>query len=95
MNTNAISTTDAATAIIDEMSADDRAAFAANRRDWADGIGQWSSWGPGEQWEHLSLADVMDEIESILADATGHECTSTTTPDGHGAYCADCGETLC
>lgn len=23
-----------------------------------------------------------------------HECLSVTTPDGHGAYCAVCGETL-
>lgn len=36
----------------------------------------------------------MNQLSPWVDPEGGHVCRSTTTPDGHGAYCAVCGETL-
>jgi hypothetical protein len=47
--------------------------------------------GPFESRD-AAIADARENAPDDASD--GHACVSTPTPDGHGAYCRICGETL-
>jgi hypothetical protein len=68
----------------------------------AGAIDGWVEWqAHADDWREkaLSYGARLDDLEEVAFESTSvddhnHECESVTTADGHGAYCAHCGETL-